>query len=525
MIPVFTAAEMRRCDAVAIEQFGVPGIVLMENAAHGALQVIERMFEPLSRSTAIVLCGKGNNGGDGFAIARHLVNRGVAVHVMNIGPDEASRGDAATNLTILRIMEASMPSLRVTLLSDVRELRDELLHGCTFVVDALLGTGLSSEVSDEIVDIVDILAHSSVPIISIDIPTGIDSDNGAILGSAMRAAATVTMAGLKRGLLFGRGKEYAGEVTVVDIGSPSVVLHGEATSTWRLERSDIIARLPHRGFDVHKYQLGKVFVLAGSIGLSGAAAMSSMAALRTGAGIVKLGVPASLNAIMEVKLTEIMTIPYRDTSEGSLGMQDLEGMLDMIESSTVSVIGPGISRQYETQNLVRKLVARASRPLVVDADALFALAGHLDILLGIDNEIVLTPHTGEFSRMIDQSIADIEAKRIDLARTFATEFAVTLVLKGAPTIIATKDGHVYINATGNPGMATAGSGDVLTGVIAGLIAQGASPEDAALCGVYLHGMAGDRAREQVGEYGLIATDMLTAVAETIHDLGEVHAVA
>jgi NAD(P)H-hydrate epimerase len=222
---------------------------------------------------------------------------------------------------------------------------------------------------------------------------------------------------------------------------------------------------------------------------------------------------------MEAKLTEVMTIPYRDTSEGSFGMQDLEGMLDMIASSTVSVIGPGISRQYETQNLVRKLVARATRPLVVDADALYAMAGHLDILLGVDNEIVLTPHTGEFSRMIDQSIAEIEAKRVELARTFATEFSVTLVLKGAPTIIATKEGQVYINATGNPGMATAGSGDVLTGVIAGLIAQGSSAVDAALCGVYLHGMAGDLARKRVGEYGLIATDMLTAVAETIHELG------
>lgn len=520
MIPVFTAAEMRRCDAAAIDSFGVPGIVLMENAARGAVDVIDRSFAPLRGKTAIVLCGKGNNGGDGFAIARHLVNRGMTIHVMNIGPDEASRGDAAVNLAILRTMETTMPALRVTLLSDVRELREELRRGCAFVVDALLGTGITSKVSDEIADIIDTLAHAPVPVIAVDIPTGIDSDNGAILGAAVRATATITMAGLKRGLLFGRGKEYAGELTVADIGSPSIVLHGEATSTWRLERSDIIARLPHRGFDVHKYQLGKVFVLAGSIGLSGAAAMSSMAALRTGAGIVKLGVPAALNAIMEAKLTEVMTIPYRDTSEGSFGMQDLEGMLEMIDSSTVSVIGPGISRQYETQNLVRKLVARATRPLVVDADALFALAGHLDILLGVDNEIVLTPHTGEFSRMIDQSIAEIEAKKIELARTFATEFNVTLVLKGAPTIVATKEGQVYINATGNPGMATAGSGDVLTGVIAGLIAQGSSAVDAALCGVYLHGMAGDHARHQVGEYGLIATDMLTAVAETIHELAD-----
>jgi ADP-dependent NAD(P)H-hydrate dehydratase / NAD(P)H-hydrate epimerase len=219
-----------------------------------------------------------------------------------------------------------------------------------------------------------------------------------------------------------------------------------------------------------------------------------------------------------MKVTEVMTIPFLETPDGSLSIDDMEGMLDMIENSTVSAIGPGISRHEETQDLVRMLIQKATRPLVVDADALFALAGHLDVLRDAGKDIILTPHAGEFSRLIDCTVADVDTQKVERARSFAKEHAVTLVLKGAPTIIASKDGDVYINPTGNPGMATAGSGDVLAGVIAGLLAQGASALDAALCGVYLHGMAGDTARENVGEYGLIATDMLLALAETIRDI-------
>jgi len=518
MKPVFTSAQMRDCDAAAINTFGIPSVLLMENAARGAADGIELRYGPLEEKHCVILCGKGNNGGDGFALARHLLNRGMDVHVVNIGPDTASKGDARINLDLLRKTEIYTTKLRVSLLSSLKELEEELTSKTDFVIDALLGTGLASALKDEIAEVVPLLNALNVPVIALDVPTGINADNGEVMAVAVKAAYTITMGGLKNGLLFGRGKEHAGETSIVDIGMPRQGYFETATDTFQLEERDIVDWLPRRDFDVHKYKLGKIFVLAGSIGLTGAAAMASEASLRTGAGIVKLGIPESLNHIMETKLTEVMTLPFKETSEGSFSLNSLDAIMEMVNSSTVSIVGPGISRQYETQSLVRKVVQLATAPLVLDADALFALIGHLDLLLTANAHFILTPHTGEFARLIDQSIEEITPRKVELARIFATEFGVTLVLKGAPSIIAAADGKVYINSTGNPGMATAGSGDVLSGVIAGLIAQGASAEKAAACGVFLHGLAGDKATEHVGEYGLIATDMLHGLAETLRSM-------
>ena len=518
MKPVFTAAEMRACDAAAIETYGVPGVVLMENAARGTADLIGELFGPLDRKSALIVCGKGNNGGDGFAVARHLLNRGMSVHVFNIGPDDASKGDARINLDILRNVEQESTRLRVNLLSNVKELEDAFEEHPAFLVDALLGTGLTSPLVGELHDTVDVMNRSGIPIVAIDVPTGINADTGEVMGIAIAAHATAIMGGLKRGLLFGRGRESAGFVRVIDIGMPRQGFYEQATLTHQLEASDVAQWLPRRRYDMHKYQLGKVFALAGSVGMTGAAAMASEAALRTGAGIVRLGIPESLNTILEMKLTEVMTVPLKQTMEGTLGLNSIEEIMEHVNGSAVSIIGPGVSRHYETQNLVRRVVQTATAPLVIDADALFALIGHLDILQTANTDIVLTPHVGEFSRLIEQSAADIEHKKIDLAQTFAIEFGVTLVLKGAPTVIGCKDGTVYMNPTGNPGMATAGSGDILTGIIAGLIAQGNTAEHASAGGVFLHGLAGDSAREEVGEYGLIATDMLRTLAKTMHSL-------
>lgn len=509
---------MRGCDAAAVEQYGIPGIVLMENASRGAVDEAEEFFGLLRDAWIIIISGKGNNGGDGFCMARHFVNRGARVEVLTLGPDDASKGDAKTNLDILRRMEKDTGRLHVHLLSSTDSLGELLLKGPAFVVDAMLGTGLSSPVKGEIAEIIEVLNRSDVPVLAVDMPTGINADTGDVLGSAVQAALTCTMGGLKRGLLLRDGRSYAGEVRNIDIGMPREGYAREATYTFQLERADITGWLPQRSLDVHKYQLGSIFVVAGSVGLTGAAAMASESALRSGAGIVKLGIPASLNNVMETKLTEVMTMPFAETDEGTLALGGYDDILEQINSSTVGIIGPGLSRQYETQNLARKLIEHAQVPLLLDADALFALSGHVDILHQSDADLVLTPHAGEFARLVSQTREEIESKRIDLAHTFAMEFGVTLVLKGAPTVIADADGRVYVNSTGNPGMATAGAGDVLTGIIAGLMAQGCSPSEAACTGVYLHGMAGDHARGQVGEYGLIATDLIRSFAEVIKDV-------
>lgn len=508
---------MRRCDAAATERYGIPGIVLMENAARGSVDCAEQLFGSVRGKWIVLLCGKGNNGGDGFAMARHLVNRGAEVDVLTLGPDSAATGDAKTNLAIIRAMEKETRRLRIKLLSSSSQLEDILHRRPFWLADAMLGTGLTSAVKGEIAEIVEVLNSSPIPVLAVDIPTGISSDTGEVLGIAVEAEHTVTMSGLKRGLLLRGGPEHAGSLHVIDISMPKEGFSLESTNTFQIELGDVQRWLPRRSFAAHKYQLGNVFVLAGSLGLTGAAVMSSEAALRSGAGIVHLGIPASLNSIMEVKLTEVMTIPFKETGEGSFSLNDYDQILDRVNSSTVSIIGPGISRQYETQNLVRRLIEHATKPLVLDADALFALSGHLNILQQTQAEIILTPHVGEFARLVSQTSDEIETKRVDIAHTFAVEFGVTLVLKGAPTVIATKDGRVFVNPTGNPGMATAGAGDVLSGIIAGFVAQGSKGEEAACTGVYLHGLAGDRAKQNIGEFGLIATDLIHSFAAVLKD--------
>ena len=518
MLPVYTSEEMRGCDAAAVEQYGIPGIVLMENASRGAVDAAESFFGSLRDARIIIISGKGNNGGDGFCMARHFVNRGARVEVLTLGPDDASKGDAKTNLDILRKMENDSERLHVHLLSSTTSLEETLLKAPTFVVDAMLGTGLSSPVKGEIAEIIHVLNRSAVPVLAVDMPTGINADTGEVLGIAVEAELTCTMGGLKRGLLLRDGRSHAGEVRNIDIGMPNDGYAMDATHTFRLERADITGWLPRRSLDVHKYQMGSIFVVAGSIGLSGAAAMASEAALRSGAGIVKLGIPESLNSVMETKLTEVMTMPFGETDEGTLALSDYDAILEQVNASTVGIIGPGLSRQYETQNLARKLIEHAQVPLLLDADALFALGEHVDLLHQSEADFILTPHAGEFARLVSQSREEIETKRIDIARTFAMEFGLTLVLKGAPTVIADAEGRVYVNSTGNPGMATAGAGDVLSGIIAGLMAQGCSPPDAACTGVYLHGLAGDHARARSGEYGLIATDLMRSFAEILKDV-------
>jgi NAD(P)H-hydrate epimerase len=517
MFPIYTSDEMKRCDTAATERYGIPGIVLMENAARGAVDRAEQLFGSVSGQWVVLICGKGNNGGDGFAMARHLLNRGAEVDVLTLGPDSASLGEAKSNLDILRTMEKETQHLRIKLLSSSAQLADVLHRRPSWVADAMLGTGLTSPVKGEIAEIIEVMNSSPIPVLAVDIPTGISADTGEVMGIAVEADHTVTMSGLKRGLLLRGGREHAGEVHVIDISMPKEGFAIEATDTFQIELSDVQHWLPKRSFDAHKYQLGNVFVLAGSIGLTGAAVMASESALRSGAGIVHLGIPASLNSILEMKLTEVMTIPFKETSEGSFSLNDYDMILDHVNSATVSIIGPGLSRQYETQNLVRRLVEHATKPLVLDADALFALSGHLSILQQTQAEIILTPHVGEFARLVSQTKEEIETKRMDIAHTFAVEFGVTLVLKGAPTVIATRDGRVYVNPTGNPGMATAGSGDVLSGIIAGFVAQGSSADESACTGVYLHGLAGDHAKKNVGEYGLIATDLIRSFAEVLKD--------
>jgi ADP-dependent NAD(P)H-hydrate dehydratase / NAD(P)H-hydrate epimerase len=522
MLPLYTSDEMRRCDQAATAQYGIPSLLLMENAARGAVDLAVKLYGPVRNRHIVLLCGKGNNGGDGFAMARHLLNRGAVVRVLTLAADADSKGDAGLNLGILRQMERYDSRLSIAQIEDASLLSAAFNEHPAWIVDAMLGTGLDSPLRGLVEDCVHALDKVRIPVIAVDIPTGINADTGEILGCAVMADATFTMGGFKRGLLLGEGRRHAGSVSVVDISMPREGYAMEATQTFLLGDEDVLESLPRRSADTHKYRNGSVFVLAGSTGLTGAASLAAMGALRSGAGIVHLGIPAGLNAILESKLTEVMTVPCRETDSGSLGMADIDAMRERAGTADAIVLGPGLSRHEETLQLVRELITTVSRPMLLDADALFALAGHTDILHKTDVPLVLTPHVGEFARLVPHSKEEIEADRIELARKFAVDCGVTLVLKGAPTVIATQEGKVMVNPTGNPGMATAGTGDVLSGIIGGLLAQGLSPEWAASLGVYLHGHAGDLAQERRGTHGMIASDLLDSLPDSLRALASGH---
>ncbi len=559
---VVTAAEMRQLDSETIERIGIPSIVLMETAGSAIVRSIRRDSPDCRRIGVFV--GKGNNGGDGLVIARQLAHAGCDVHIFLVSPAESFTGDAATNLQIAQNLGLPMADA-VTAISQTR---------CELFVDAIFGTGLRRPVVGEIADVIEGINRLPVPVIAVDLPSGLDADTGQPLGACVRADKTVTIGFPKRGLLLHPGAEFAGKLEVADIGFPKQVVDTQNIGVnWTTAR-EAADWLPSRPRASHKGSYGRVLVVAGSTGMTGAAALASEAALRIGAGLVTLAIPKSLNPILEMKLSEVMTLPLPETEAGSLAESAAEPILKFVEKTkSVMAIGPGLSQQPETVSLVHKLVqAKSAFGRVIDADGLNALAqpiishdagmagdrpppysktsrdnvaedrpppygsktsrdnvaedrpppyasgtvarGPVPRALSNTNT-VLTPHPGEMARLIGKPISAIEADRIGTAQQFAQEWGVTLLLKGAPTVTACADGSTWINSTGNPGMATAGMGDVLTGIIAGLMAQGLSGETAAVLGSYLHGLAGDIAAASLGMHGLIASDVLNAVPQAV----------
>ena len=514
-----TSDEMRRCDRAAIERHHIPSLLLMENAGAGVARTIEEHWGPVEGKSVFIFCGKGNNGGDGFVVARHLYNRGARVWTFLTGKASALRGDAKSNCQILRTIVRSDRSKRIsfTELHSAKPL--SRLAKPDIIVDALFGTGFSGALREPYRQLVEWINSTQVPTVAVDVPSGVNTDNGVVGNVAVRADLTVTMGIRKVGLVLNRGQECAGRTIAADIQVPRHVFERSRFKTFLIESSDILERLPHRPVLAHKYSCGKVFVIAGSVGLTGAAAMCSSSALRAGAGAVVLGVPQSLNAILEQKLTEVMTIPLPETSEQSISLQAYDEIKRMIDWSDVVALGPGLSRNQETCELVWRITEKINRPVLVDADGLNALSQNPRLLKRKKfGSFILTPHAGELSRFIGLSSKEIEGDRASVARETARKFGVNLVLKGAPTVVGDPEGNVYVNSTGNPGMATAGAGDVLSGIIVGLWAQGLAPLDSALCGVYLHGLAGDLARTVYGEYSLLAMDIQEYYPHAVHDL-------
>jgi NAD(P)H-hydrate epimerase len=500
---VATSSEMQDIDRAATEEYGIPAPVLMENAGKAVAKKIRELFEP---KKTIVLAGGGKNGGDAIVVARLLHNSGWQGHIkviLLLKEDKLSHECLEQYRTAKRF---GVPIyFRASL--DAKDLHAAL------VVDGIFGTGLSRAIKGEIADIVASINNSGNPVISIDMPSGVSSDTGEVMGVAVKASYTVTFGLPKRGHLLYPGRDYAGELFIEDIGFPEALLKNEKLKCALTEKDDIARIIPKRKRYSHKGDYGHVLVVAGSGGKTGAALMAAKAALRTGSGLVTIGAPRSLSGLFQSRVVEEMTLPLPETSNSALSLKALEPILEFLdEKADVLAIGPGIGTDKDTVRLVNELIPLCPTPMVVDADAINCLKGKHAILRKAKHPLIITPHPGEMKRLLNlPGIDDIEKDRIGRALGFSGETRAYLVLKGAPTITASPDGRAFINPTGGPAMAKAGAGDVLTGMIASFVGQGISPLDASVLGVYMHGLSGDIASGRLGEHSVLASDIIDSI--------------
>ena len=521
MLKVVTANEMQRIDRVTIEKYGLSGLVLMERAGLSVVEKINKLFfqntEHRTRNTdkrkIIVLCGGGNNGGDGFVVARLLNEQGGDVEVYLAVSPGSLKGDAKTNYNTAK-------RFGVKIYPMPRFLRSRLSN--TIIIDALLGTGLSREVRPPLSKVINKVNRMGSPIVSVDIPSGVSSDTGQVMGCAVKAQYTVTFGLPKRGHLLYPGAGHTGRLFVEEIGFPQELLGPEKKGVCLFQRGDAIGLLPERPAYSHKGTYGHVLLVAGSRGKTGAALMAARACLRTGAGLVTIGVPETLVNSFQSRVTEEMILPLPDRGDGTLSFSAADTILDfMKEKGTVMAIGPGMSVDNEISELVACLVTGSEKPVVIDADGLNAIAGKTGILKKSRAPIILTPHPGEMKRLL-RGAHETEADRICTALSFAKRTGTYLLLKGVPTVVATPAGEAFLNSTGNPGMATAGTGDVLTGMVAALLAQKLSPEHASILGAYLHGLAGDMAAAKKGGRSMTASDIIKAVPQVLKAMVKDH---
>jgi NAD(P)H-hydrate epimerase len=508
---VVTAEEMRQLDRRTIEEFHVPARVLMENAGLRVVEEIEKAWGPVNGKTVTVAAGKGNNGGDGLVVARHLRERSARVQVFLLAPPEQLTGETRANLERYQKISGRFLVVKEETLGEL----SRAFSQSDLIVDAIFGTGLSSPVSGPAAGVIAAINASGKPVVAVDLPSGIHTDTGQVMGCAVKATVTVTFALPKRGLLLYPGSDHAGRLKIADIGIPSALVRQLPASVQWLTAAEVSEGLTSRPLSAHKGSFGHVLVIAGSVGKGGAAAMTSLSALRVGAGLVTLALPVGLEGTLRDRPLEIMTLPLPQTADQSLGQGALEPLLKFAQDKSVAAVGPGLSTHPETAKVVHGLISQLTIPMVIDADGLNVLVGHLDLLKQARAPMVLTPHPGEMARLIGTSTHAVQTDRLGVAADFVERHPVTLVLKGARTIIADRSGVLTINSTGNPGMATAGTGDVLTGMIAGLIAQGYPPDQAARFGAYLHGLAGDLAATEVGDVGFIAGDLIQRIPAAI----------
>lgn len=501
-----TPLQMNEIDRYTINELGIPGIVLMENAA---IKVFEEAAAVLGGSVSgrrvLLLAGKGNNGGDAFAIARHMKLKGANICIYVLAEKTSISGDTKINLNILENI-----GVIVNELTDIKHLIgfEKDLEISELIIDGIFGTGFKGPPGLIASEAIGKVNSAGRYVIAIDIPSGIDGETGKVPGICIKADVTVTFQLPKIGLVVHPGCDFVGKLVVADIGIPDKSIDMQKINSQVIDGKDVSGIIPLRSSDSNKGDYGKVFIVTGSAGMTGSGCLCAKAALRSGAGLVYVGAPKSLAFIYGSSLVEPIIIPVEDGKKGYISSGSLAQILNTMERMDVIAIGPGLSINDDTKAIVNGIIRKSKIPLILDADAINSIASDVSVLNELKVEAVITPHPGEMARLCGLTVEEVQADRIKVASEFAEKWHVTVALKGSRTIVALPDRKIFVNTTGNPGMATGGSGDVLTGIIAGLVGQGINPGDAAVAGVYLHGLAGDAAAAKKGMHGMIAGDIV-----------------
>ena len=514
---ILNASQMRAMDKRAMENLGIIGPILMENAGLEIVRAVEARFPDIQHEEVVIVAGKGNNGGDGFVVARHLNNRGCRPIILLLAKKEEIKGDAGLNLNIADKM--GIPITEITLEEEWNRQIDRLSHS-SLVVDAIFGTGLTKPAQGFFAQVIEDINRSPGFKVAVDIPSGLSSDSFQIIGPCIKADLTVTMAAPKIAHVFAPSEKFVGELVIADISIPPSFFEDDELKLEMINKETVAPYFHRREKDSHKGTYGHLFILSGSLGKTGAAILAGKAALTMGAGLVTIGTPKSCLPIVARDMAELMTEPLEETPDWTLAIEALDDILALVKGKDAVLIGPGISTHESTSQLILSLLPQVDMPMVLDADGLNILAKDLDILKSISSPVILTPHPGEFARLLGVSNKQVVADKLQLAPEFAQRYGVFLVLKGYRTLIATPEGKVYINPTGNPGMATGGSGDVLSGMIAAMIMQGDDVLGAIIAAVYLHGLSGDEAARNVGEKALVAGNIVSYLSQAMRILIE-----
>ncbi len=514
---ILSAAEMRELDRQTTARYGIPSLTLMENAGASVAEFIAQRWPKFAQRRIVVLCGKGNNGGDGFVVARRLRELGAKPEVYLFAAPEEMQGDAATNC---KRWEQVCSAPRVVRNSGDLQAVKPMLESADILIDALLGTGTRGAVEGLLAEAIEAVNKRRGPVrsavVGVDIPSGLVADTGEVVGACINAMYTITFTAPKAGMILGTASDHTGQVIVRNIGSPPKLIDevGKSDVRWIDWREVSIFARPRRS-DANKGNYGHALITAGSVGKSGAAVLASWAALRVGAGLVTVATPEPVLPIVAAHTPEIMTEPLPATDSGSISLRsfEYERFDKLLKGKRALAIGPGLSTHDETQQFVHQVVRERTVPMILDADGLNAFAGRAQELKTGSGPLALTPHPGEMARLLGCGIPDVQAQRVEVARKSAADWNAFVILKGQQTVVAAPDGQVFINSTGNPGMGTGGTGDVLTGMLAGLTAQfGVNPWVRVLAfGVYLHGLAGDIAYAETGEAPLLASDLIRAI--------------